>query len=564
MSQIKLPGGSKLHPVVEHILSSRGISDPSELSQFMSPKLSELPDPSLLKDMDLAVDLICDALMQNKTFLIWGDYDVDGTTATALLVKFFALLNKKAEYHIPNRLSDGYGLQKDGLIRISEDFDPKATVLITVDNGVSAHQAVDYARNAGYTIVVTDHHTPPDLRVQAHAVINPNQEECSFPDSDLAGVGVAFYLAMGVRAGLLGRDYFCSQKMPNLKGLLDLVAVGTVADMVQLCRVNRVLVKAGLEVMADGGNSGLAALCRKTNLDTGLIRSEDISFQLAPKINAAGRLGNAGKAVELFLAAPGKEANAIASSLVSDNEKRKHITSSNYANAEHEVSCSENSHGFATTLVAGSYHVGVAGIVASNLVEKYQKPSVVLCDVGGGLFKGSARSVPGVNLYKALCDCKDALLGFGGHMMAGGLTLTADTVNDFRVLFESAVNGQGVQAKGNTGGKYDAEIEVGELFRGVILRQLHMMEPFGQGNPQPIFRDRGSSFSELSQIGKDKNHLRFVITKEQSRVKGVAFGFGGEFERCLNNMHKEILYTPSVNFFRGKRSWQARVTGIGF
>ncbi len=564
MSKIKLPDGSNLHPIVEQILLNRGISDPVDLCRFLSPKLSELPVPFLLKDMDIAVGLICESLVVGKNFLIWGDYDVDGTTATALLVKFFSLLNKEVTYHIPNRLSDGYGLQKDSLARITEGLNPKETVLITVDNGISAHQAVDYARSIGYTVVVTDHHTPPDSRVHAHAVINPNQNDCPFPDKDLAGVGVAFYLTMGVRAGLLERDYFTDQEIPNLKALLDLVAVGTVADMVQLGKVNRILVKAGLEVIADGGNQGLTALCRKANLDTGLIRSEDISFQLAPKINAAGRLGNAGKAVELFLASSKKDANILANSLLVDNEKRRFITLDNYANAEHEVKATEKRDVLTTVVVAGNYHVGVAGIVASKLVESYLKPSVVLCDVGDGLLKGSARSVPGVDLYKVLHDCRDVLLGFGGHPMAGGMSIKSNNVNMFKLLFETAVKSQEVQTKKSTEGEFDIEVEVGELFKGIILRQLHMMEPFGQGNPQPIFCDRQSSFSELSQVGKDKDHLRFVITQKQSRVQGVAFGFGHDFDKCRNNLHREILYTPSINFFRGKRSWQVRVVGIGY
>ncbi len=563
MSDIRLRDGSKLHPLLEDILLSRGICDHQSIVEFLNPKLSDLPDPFLLKDMDPAAGLICDALMQDRDFLIWGDYDVDGTTATALLVKFFALLGKEAAYHIPNRLTEGYGLQEKGLKKITENRIPEKCILITVDNGISAHRAVNYARELGYTVIVTDHHLSGAKRVAAHAVINPNQKDCGFPDKNMAGVGIAFYLAMAVRSRLMQAGYFTESAPPNLKTLLDLVAIGTVADMVVLGEVNRVLVKAGLEVIAGGGNCGLTALCRKTNIDPGFLRSEDISFQLAPKINAAGRLGDAQKAVRLFLASSKSEAALLAAQLVANNEIRKDITMRDFAHALDELMLAGENKLSVTTVVAGAYHVGVAGIVASKLVEKFRKPAVVLCETEDGEFKGSARSVQGVDLYGALADCHELLLGFGGHKMAGGMSMLPENLSDFKVLFNDAVKKQGT-AEMDEVPVCDADIEAGALFSGQLLRQIHMMEPFGQGNPQLIFRDTSSKFLQLSQIGKDKNHLRFSLQGSSRNVQGVAFGFGEDFEKCLSNRQREIFYTPSVNFFRGKRSWQVRVTGLKF
>ncbi len=563
MSDIRLRDGSKLHPLLKDILLSRGICDHQSIVEFLNPKLSDLPDPFLLKDMDSAAGLICDALTQDRDFLIWGDYDVDGTTATALLVKFFTLLGKEVAYHIPNRLTEGYGLQEEGLKQITENRDPEKCILITVDNGITAHKAVSYARELGYTVIVTDHHLSSNKRVEAHAVINPNQEGCSFPDKNMAGVGIAFYLAMAVRSRLMQSGYFTKNPPLNLKTLLDLVAIGTVADMVVLGEVNRVLVKAGLEVIAGRGNCGLTALCQKTNIDPGFLRSEDISFQLAPKINAAGRLGDAKKAVRLFLASSKSEAILLARELVANNEIRKDITIRDFSHALDEHLEAGDNHMPVTTVVAGAYHVGVAGIVASKLVEKFRKPAVVLCETEDGTLKGSARSVQGIDLHRALADCHELLLGFGGHKMAGGMSMLPEKLNDFKVLFDDAVKNQGV-AEMEEDSVFDADIEVGALFCGQILRQIHMMEPFGQGNPQLIFRDTSSRFSELSQIGKDKNHLRFSLKGNNRNVQGVAFGFGENFEKCLSNRQREIFYTPSMNYFRGKRSWQVRVTGLTF
>jgi single-stranded-DNA-specific exonuclease len=563
-TQIKLSDGTILDPFVQNLLSQRGICGEETIKTFLEPKLKNLPSPFLMKDMGLAVQIIEGALKKNNSILVWGDYDVDGTSATALLVQFFKSIGLSADYYIPNRLTEGYGIQKEGLRRISNNRQTKDTVLITVDNGISAHEAVEFAKELGYKTIVTDHHLPPPVRVAADAVINPSQESCDFPDKTLAGVGVAFYLAMGIRTYLSKKGFFSkSQEAPNLKRLLDLVAVGTVADMVPLEGINRILVRAGMETLAQEGNQGLTALCRKTNLDPGFVRSEDISFQLAPKINAAGRLGQVEKAMNLFFSDSKKDAVAIANDLIKNNEKRKSININDFINAKDEVSKTPSNNN-SSIVVAGKYHIGVAGIVASNLVEKYKKPSVVLCDSGDGVLKGSARSVPGVDLHQVLEECQEVLLGFGGHKMAGGMSLDGNNLNIFRQLFDKSVKRQDDGKSTEIEDGIDADIEIKQLFSKGILRQLHLLEPFGQGNPQPIFRDTTSKFSEISPIGKDKNHLRLSFNNGRNKIKGIAFGMGELAEECRTKKDKEILYTPSVNFFKGKRSWQVRVTDITF
>ena len=562
---VRLEDGTVLDPFIVQLLGQRGIIGQQSISEFLEPKLSELPSPFLMKGMEKAVRIIEKALLNKDPILIWGDYDVDGTTSTALLLRFFNYLGCDAKYYIPNRLTEGYGLQEDALKRISNENPGQNRLLITVDNGISAHGAVDLATELGYKTIITDHHTPPPKEVRANAVLNPKQTDCSFPAKNLAGVGVAFYLAMGIRSYLNRKNFFGdSRTAPNLKSLLDLVAVGTVADMVPLHGINRILVRAGMETLSQQGNLGLTALCRGSNLDPTFIRSEDISFQIAPKINAAGRLGFAGRAVDLLLSKTKKEGQTIAMELINNNERRKNINLQELAKAIQEIEKSEITDKY-STVIAGEYHVGVAGIVASNLVEKYQKPSVVLCRTEGNIYKGSARSVPGVDLYIAIERCQDLLLGFGGHKMAAGLSISHDNIREFRMLFDESVFQQTQGVPVEVTEEVDADIRIEDLFKNNTLRQLHMFEPFGQGNPHPIFRDTESSFSEITPIGKDKRHLRLRLVGSGGKATtAIAFSMGSLVEQCRTNKDKEIMYTPSVNYFRGKRSWQVRITNIIF
>lgn len=420
----RLADGTPLAPFVFNILHQRGITDENALRSFLEPKLQELPSPFLMKDMQHAVTIIEKAIRENHEIIVWGDYDVDGTTATALLFMFFQTLgHKKIRFHIPNRLTDGYGLNRETLLLLSQTVKEGKKVLITVDNGISSFDEVKFARDLGYVTIITDHHIPTEERVPADAVLNAKQHDCHFPDENLSGVGVAFYLAMAVRSHLVKNSFFHDRgSVPNLKVLLDLVALGTIADMVPLLGINRLLVKAGMETIALGQNYGLAALCHRTNIDTSRIRSEDVSFQLAPKINAAGRMGNATKAVQLFLSSNKKEAAGLANELIEQNKRRRNRSLEEYDKALSKLIKSGQKED-SSLIVAGDFHIGVAGIVAANLTEEFGKPVIVLCKEEGGLLKGSARSVPGVNLHQALEECSDVLLAYGGHKMAGGMRL---------------------------------------------------------------------------------------------------------------------------------------------
>lgn len=558
-----LKDGTPLDPFIRQILKRRGIVEETEMRAFLEPQLKDLPDPFLMMDMEKAVRVVGDCIIKGGSFLIWGDYDVDGTTATALLVLFIRFLDCEVEYHIPNRLTDGYGLQAKSLETVTATTKKQHDVLITVDNGISAHEAVKKAKSLGYKVVITDHHTPPEKKVEADAVLNPKQKGCTFPGQNLAGVGVAFYMVIGIRQYLQQNNYFTTHdhSVPNLKQFLDLVAIGTVADMVKLDHTNRILIRAGMETLAQQTNPGITELCKQSNLDLGMICSEDISFQLAPKINAAGRLGSAEKAVSLFITSSKTEATELTAALFANNETRKNKTLDNLVKAMSDTKKAglENKH---STIVAGEYHIGVAGIVASNLVEKFAKPAIVLCTQDGETLKGSARSVKGVDVYEALADCEKALLGFGGHAMAAGMSLFVKDLAEFTNLFEKAVFKQNNGVIEASAKVVEADIKIEHLFTAPILRQLPLLEPYGVGNPQPIFRDVSVRFAEAMPIGKDKSHLRLSITLGATVIKGIGFGLGKFVKECRSGREKRVLYSPSLNFFRGRRSWQARVHEI--
>ena len=562
--KITLRNGKVVDPLVLKILTKQGICSPQDVGHFLEPQLKDLPPPESMRDLEIASKIAGDAVLEDRPVLVWGDYDVDGTTATSLLLLFFKAINfSNLKYYIPNRLTEGYRLQSVPLRRICKNKKQPGSILITVDNGISAHDAVNTANELGFNVIVTDHHTSPETKVAATAILNPRQEGCEFSGKNLAGVGVAFYLAIGIRKYLQKSGYFDSKvQLPNLKQFLDLVAIGTVADMVELDTTNRILVRAGLEVIAENSNPGVTALCSRSNIDSTLLRSEDIAFQLAPKINAPGRLGFADNAVALLTSST-SDALKWCAKLIKNNEERKITTLSNYYNALHHV----GKHGKAqgeVVLVAGDFHIGVAGIVASKLVGKYHKPALVLCEHKNGMYKGSGRSVDGINLYDALRHSSEYLVAYGGHAMAAGLTLEKDTLENFQKAFNEAVEIQSRNLVRKDAANPPEEASIQNLFSEGLLEQLYLLEPHGAGNPQPIFTDRHVSFKEIRQIGKDKDHLRIVINSERTTVCGIGFGMGELFEKCNSRTDKCITYSPSLNFYNNRRSWQARVIDIQF
>jgi len=547
-------------------LKTRGVVGDMAINKFLHPVLADLPKPGLMKNLPAAARLVADYLASGRQILIWGDYDVDGTSGTALLVNFFRELGTKVNWHIPDRLEEGYGINEMWFAdrkntRLQDDF-----LLISVDCGTSDVQQVEAIKRIGGQVIITDHHSLSTKTLPDCLVLNPSQPSCGFYGQHLAGVGVAFYLAAGIRAELESRSLFHSAvKALNLKRYLAFVALGTIADVVDLTITNRILVRAGLEALAEPYFPGLKELLISCEISGKHITSEDIGYLLGPRINAAGRLGESRVVVDLLTEQDRKKAKKFARRLVDLNAERKVICGNNleYALTLLDVLSVEKNK---CAIVKGDLHQGVAGIVASRIVDNFAVPAIVFakneCADGQILFKGSARSVEGVNIVEILSKCADLIVRFGGHEMAAGLTVDSKSMKMFELVVASLIK-EAMQKKQNRPKKqYDISCSVESIMEQEHLSCLQLFEPFGPGNPQPIFMDPAVTIIDSRTVGKESEHLQVTIRGRYNNVKGIGFNLG----RCINdiqhNPERKMLFTPTMNRFRGNVNWQVRVIDL--
>lgn len=552
-------------PLLLKLLAKRGLQTPRSIQEFLCPHLNGLKHPSSMKNIDQAANLVCDAVENGTEIVIWGDYDVDGTTGTALLINFFRELGIEARYHIPNRLTDGYGL--DGQRFIDHYLgDGVDILLITVDCGISDWRQVKKIKEQGAEVIVTDHHHLPPGELPDCITINPSQPECGFHQEKPAGVGVAFFLAAAVRYRLAERGFFQERKQPNLKKYLSFVALGTISDLVELTSTNRLLVKAGLESLSTTELPGLQILLEKSGVFSQNITSEDIGFLLGPRINAAGRLGSAEAAVDLMICDNVGEGKRLADKLESFNEKRKALCEKSFESALTIVDSNLSSCRF-STVIEGDFHSGIIGIVAARLVEKFRKPAIVFArDVdqnGTMIYKGSGRSVEGVNLIECLADCSLSMVKFGGHAMAAGMTVLPEKIVEFKQLFDNRVHL--VLAQSVTLALKDEDIfesSVDEVMNPTFLEFFTMLEPFGPQNEKPVFFDKEAMVVSCRAIGSEGRHLQLTLRGKYANHKAVAFGLGDRLEDVQRNRVRQIRFTPMLNKYRRQSSWQVNVLAI--
>jgi len=470
------------HRVVAAVLINRGFGTPDDAARFLHPSLACIRSPFLMKDMDLAVSRILLALRRREKALIFGDYDVDGMTATALLLDFLTYLGMDVAYYIPDRLTEGYGLSPEWVEKeaIARDI----SLIITVDCGITSHEAVRLASRAGIDVIITDHHETPPSLPEASAILNPKQPDCPSGLTGLAGVGVAFNLVLALRKSLRDQDFWRTQPEPNLKAACDLVALGTVADMVPILEENRIYVKAGLEVLADAARPGVKALLDVCEMTGEALGSRDVAFKLAPRLNAAGRLRHASLGCELLTTSSHKTAQTIARELDRENHKRQDIERDILANIDRRLEADPGLLQESLVLEQQGWHEGVIGIVASRLVNRYARP-VVLIAVAGDRGKGSARSPEGFNLFEALKDSAQYLENFGGHAAAAGLTLMAGDIPAFRKHFEDIVCQRATTCDFTPKLQIDGEIAPAEICPR-LADELEGLAPFGMGHPEPL------------------------------------------------------------------------------
>lgn len=544
-----------LPPLVAQMLLYRGLCQADQVRDFFFPVLLQLPPPHLMKDMDRAVSRILKALEQGERIAIFGDYDADGITATALLVHFLKPLFPEILFYIPHRVREGYGLSLPGITFLKEQG---VSLIITVDCGISNHQELEFARGLGLEVIVTDHHQVSRKGVpQASAVLNPKQKDCAFPFKELAGVGVAFYLVIALRQALEPKGFFPNGK-PNLKAYLDLVALGTVADVVPLLGVNRTLVREGLEVMTRSPHMGLAALKEVCGIHSEkAVSSVDVAFRLAPRINALGRMRDAGEGVHLLITDDGKEARDLAHLMNQENSQRQVLEQIMIKEiGEHLQSCLNIEEKKSLVLGSETWHRGILGLVASKLVEKWVRP-VFLFTIEGETAHGSGRSIEGFNLFKGLEALEEYLLTFGGHAAAAGATLKISDLPAFEQAFEALVQNMVPEKALVPSLTIEGEVEFACLEKD-IAPYLPRLAPFGSKNPEPVLATRQARVKSLRQVGN--GHLRLKLEQKGIIVNGIGFGLGNL--ALYPGDLIDLAYTPFISEYGSTPRLELRIKDI--
>jgi single-stranded-DNA-specific exonuclease len=545
---------ASLPVLLSQLLINRGITESRGAQAFLSPRLAHLAHPMELKDMDQGVDVILRAIENREKITIYGDYDADGLTATALLMHFFSQLDIPVSYCIPNRLVEGYGLNQKALHKMAGEG---TGLVITVDCGISNIQEIALAKNLGIKVVVTDHHQIPEDFAPLCPMINPHRSDSSFPFKHLAGVGVAFFLAIAVRAALRERGWFRGRSEPDLRKYLDLVALGTVADMVPLQDQNRILVSAGLERMKNTSWPGLDAIVETASVAPGMITPHDIAFRIAPRLNASGRMGSAEMCVVALTTDRPNIAKGLAHRLEAMNSQRQSVERLIVEHIEGEVSSKGLPEDQRTLVFWGDdWHRGVLGIVASKLVEKYHRPVFVL-SVRNGVAFGSGRSIPGFDLYEALHRLSHLLKRFGGHKHAAGLALEASCMKDFSAELERLAKDRLGPEDLISTVEIDAETSLQEMTLET-LGHLNTLAPFGPGNPEPLLLARSVQVVE-SRIVRDK-HLKMKV--KQDGAVAEAIGFGLSENHPLQEKTLNLVFTPEIDRWQGCEKVQLKLIDL--
>lgn len=504
-----------LPPLVARLLVNRGLNDAEEIQAFLDPSLERLYPPFGLADMETAATRLGQAVRRGEPVAVYGDYDADGITATAVLHQFFSELGLPVCNYIPDRLKEGYGLNLGGL----KDLASKAKLLVTVDCGISDAAEVAWARDQGLEVIITDHHELPPELPPALAVVNPKRGGTDYPFADLAGVGVALLLALGVRAELRSEGWFTGRREPNLRSYLDLVALGTAADVVPILGENRILMRQGLKVLEESRRPGLVALKEVARLEGRPISFRDVVFRLAPRLNAAGRLGQARCALELLLGDDLAQARLQANYLHNLNRQRQALEEAMLREAAALIRREKLAPRPVMVLAKEGWHPGVLGIVAARLAEEYHRP-VAMVSLQNGRGRGSARSVEGFHLFKGLHSCREVLNRYGGHQAAAGFEVAADQVAALQEQLEQAFAAQLGPEPPPPTLKVDAQVALAELNRD-FFKHLERLRPFGPGNPAPVFICREVTCLR-SRVVADR-HLKVQLHHGGCVMEAIAF-----------------------------------------
>lgn len=544
----RLASALGISPITAQVLINRDICDEASARDFMHPTLDHLQNPLEIPSINRAADVLCRAILDGEAVTVYGDYDVDGVCATALMLKLFSMLGAPASYYIPERASEGYGLNAPSLKMLKEGG---CDLVLTVDCGTTAVREAELAASLGLRLVITDHHEPGRDLPEACAIVNPHLEADNGLDRGLSGVGVAFKVAYAVLSRL-GKEH-SEEVRAFLADAMGLVALGTVADVVPLRGENRALTQFGLTMLRHAESPGIQALISVCGLSGRNLDSEDIAFRLGPRINAAGRLGSAVLALELLTTPSRARAEEIAAELERINRERQRIGAKTLEEARAMIDRMDLSGTYGLVVSRPEWHPGVIGIVASKIVDLYHRPTVLISEQGD-VCQGSARSVPGFHVFEALRSCSSCLLSFGGHSQAAGVRLLREHLADFARLFlEEACRSLSDEDLVPVL-SVDAEVSLVQI-TAELVDELQRLAPFGKGNPPPVLGAQGVLVGgEPRRIGRNGKHLSFYARQEQRALRVVGFGMGELAAALDGNTPIDLAFTPQINTFRGKQA----------
>lgn len=562
----KLVKSLKISPITARVLVNRGIRNEEEANLFLNSTLFDLPSPNLMEGMDKAINRVKEAIKKDEKVAIYGDYDVDGITSTTLLYKFLSDLGVDVIYYNPHRIKEGYGVN----IAAVEGLASKGVkLIISGDCGITAVKEVERAKELGVDFIVTDHHKPPDDLPKGVSILNPQLSGCKYPGKEITGVGVVFNLTIGLRRALRDSGFFKNEE-PNLADYLDLVALGTVADCAPLINVNRIFVKEGIKRMRDPKRKGVRAL-KELSAIKGEVSSFDLGFKLGPRVNASGRISSAEKAVKMLLSEDLEDARQLARTLNEDNVKRRSVETSILSEAVSQVESNpEYSNSASLVLASSDWHPGIIGIVASRIVERFDKPTVLVAIGADGVGKGSARSVSGINIYEVLSECSELLEQFGGHELAAGISIRMENIDKLRERINNVISGY--KRDSEAGLAIDCHVDLNSM-TAELVTELEMLAPFGIGNPEPVLMAR--SVEVVSQrFFKDK-HLRFRVRQGDKLNEAIWFNAFVKSHEAAKEPAQwqpqgtirlpdkiDLAFTPEFNEWNGNREIRFRVKDV--
>ncbi len=541
---------------LSNLLVQRGVHTFDEAKAFFRPDYEQLYDPFLMKDMDRAIDRLDKAIENNEKVFVYGDYDVDGTTSVALVYSFLSSYFENLQFYIPNRYEEGYGISYKGIDYFAEE---NCTLVIALDCGIKAVEKIEYAKEKGIDFIICDHHTPGDKLPDAAACLDPKRKDCNYPDENLSGCGVGFKFIQA----------FCKRHKVDYHKVyeyLDLVVVSIASDIVPIIGENRVLAYYGLQKLNSNPSVGLKHIIKVAGMQGREITISDIVFKLGPRINAAGRIDSGGDAVSLLITENEETASSMSIDIDKCNDTRKGLDRDITQQAlDYIASDTAMLKKKSTVLFQPEWHKGVIGIVASRLTEYYYRPTVILTE-SKGFATGSARSVEGFDLYKAIDSCSDLLENFGGHMYAAGLTLKIENIDAFKRRFEEFVEANITPEQLIPQIEVDEEISL-RYINDKFYRILKQFRPFGPGNLKPVFVTRRVfDYGTSKKVGKDQDHLKVELIEEKSGSikQGIGFSMGDDLEKLQTGNPFDICYTIEENVYNGRSSIQMMLKDMKF